>query len=208
MTVPVNAEFPFRFRQLTAILVSGLYPADSSCVHGQEFGMKRRGIVLVLGILTGSYALQAQTPSIPFNEIERESRPQLQRASELVAASTAEGFSSSSIPAAAIVNSRPTPPAVPPIADRNFYLLNGLHLGMALFDIGMTQHCIAIHQCKEGNPLMPSSMTGQLGITLGLFAYSTGGSYYLKRHHAKPWWAPPVTGILTHTIGVASALAR
>jgi hypothetical protein len=174
---------------------------------GQESGMKKRGIALVLGLVAGSFALQAQTTLIPFDKIEQESRPQLQRDSDLVATAT-EGYSSSAIPAAAIVSTRRTPAIIPPVADRNYILLNGLDLGMAMFDIGMTQHCLANHQCKEGNPLMPSSMAGQVGVSLGLLAYSAGGSYYLKKHHARSWWIPAVSGIFTHAVGVGSGFAH
>ncbi len=43
-------------------------------------------------------------------------------------------------------------------------LVNGLQLGMMIFDVEMTQHCIADHHCQEGNPLMPSSHAGQLAV--------------------------------------------
>ncbi|MFZ0395929.1 MAG: hypothetical protein WBX09_03040 [Terracidiphilus sp.] len=147
-------------------------------------------------------------PLIPFDKIEQNSQPQLRRASDLVASTTSEGSSSSAIPASAIVTTPRTQSIEPPVMDRQFFLLNGIHLGMGLLDIGMTQRCVASHQCKEGNPLMPSSMAGQLGVTVGLFAYSAGGSYYLKKHRARAWWIPPISGMATHAVGVASGLAH
>lgn len=35
------------------------------------------------------------------------------------------------------------------IADSKYFLLNGTHLGMAVFDVEMTQRCIADHHCRE-----------------------------------------------------------
>ena len=41
----------------------------------------------------------------------------------------------------------------PKIADSNFFLMNGIHLGMQCFDVEMTQRGIASHHCREANPL-------------------------------------------------------
>lgn len=169
--------------------------------------MKTRGMALALALVAGGLASQAQTPQIPFDKLQRESQPQLPRSSDLVAAADAAGFSSSAIPAAAVVPTRRTPAIVPPVVDHKFLLLNGLHLGMALFDVGMTERCISNHQCKEGNPMMPSSLGGQLGVSLGGFAYTAGASYYLKKHHSKSWWLPSLTGTIAHSVGVGSGLA-
>jgi len=55
--------------------------------------------------------------------------------------------------------------------------LNGLHLSVAIFDVEMTQHCIAVHHCREGNPLMPSSLAGELGVGFALVGYGAVVSY-------------------------------
>jgi hypothetical protein len=90
----------------------------------------------------------------------------------------------------------------------NYFLLNSLHLGMALFDVEMTQHCISDHQCKEGNPMMPSSQAGQLAVSFGLFGYASATSYWLKKHHSRLWWIAPSTGIVAHSAGVATGFAH
>ncbi len=111
------------------------------------------------------------------------------------------------LPSAAGLVSSPPPSAVAPRAfDKTYALLNGLHLGLALADVEVTQHCIASHRCREANPLMPSSQAGQISINVGLFAYAAGSSYWLKKRKAKWWWAPPVVGIAAHAVGVASGL--
>ncbi|MBV8632571.1 MAG: hypothetical protein JOZ83_16715 [Silvibacterium sp.] len=99
------------------------------------------------------------------------------------------------------------PPAIPGpsrTADSRYFLVNGSFLGMAVFDVEMTQHCIADRHCREQNPLMPSSHAGQLGLNLGLVAGVSGASYWLKKHRSSLWWLPSATGIAAHSAGVAS----
>jgi len=94
------------------------------------------------------------------------------------------------------------------ILSPSFFLVNGLHLGMALLDVEMTQHCLADHHCKEGNPLMPSSQAGQLSVSFAAFAYGSGMSYWLKKRHSRFWWTVPTAGIVAHTAGAATGLAH
>lgn len=91
---------------------------------------------------------------------------------------------------------------------KQFWLMNGLHLGMAMFDVAMTQQCISSHRCVEGNPMMPKSMAGQIGINLGVFGYSTFTSYRMKKHHSRRWWIAPTVGIASHSVGVASGFVH
>jgi hypothetical protein len=88
--------------------------------------------------------------------------------------------------------------------DRKFLLVNGLQLGMAVFDVGMTQSCIASHHCREANPLMPSSLAGQLSVAFASTAYETSVSYWLKRRKSRLWWILPASGAAAHAVGVAS----
>jgi len=88
----------------------------------------------------------------------------------------------------------------------SFYLLNGIDLGMAVLDVEMTQHCIATHKCREGNPLMPSSQAGALSMSIGLVGVGTWASYRLKKHESRIWWLSPTSGIAGHFVGVASGL--
>ena len=75
---------------------------------------------------------------------------------------------------------------------------------MAVFDVEMTQHCIAAEKCREANPVMPSSRVGQLSVNVALMAYVGWYSYWLKKHHPKVWWIPPLAGTLVHSAGVAT----
>ena len=98
----------------------------------------------------------------------------------------------------------PAPPARPRTADSKFLLLNGIHLGMAVLDVEMTQRCLASHQCRETNPVMPSSQAGQLSVNFAVFAFSSGASYWLKKHDSEVWWIPPAFGTAVHAAGAAT----
>ena len=96
------------------------------------------------------------------------------------------------------------PVAIPRTADSKFFLLNGMHLGMAIFDVEMTQRCIASHHCRETNPVMPSSQAGQLSVNFAIVAYCSALSYWLRKHNSKLWWLPPAGGAVVHSVGVAT----
>ena len=96
------------------------------------------------------------------------------------------------------------PVAKPEVMDKRYYFLNGLHLGMAVFDVEMTQRCISEQRCREVNPFMPSSQTGQLSINFALVALDAWYSFWLKKHQHKVWWVPPVSGSVVHAVGVAT----
>jgi hypothetical protein len=96
----------------------------------------------------------------------------------------------------------------PRTASTGFFLLNGLHLGMAIFDVEMTQHCLADHHCVEGNPLMPSSTRGQLGVSFATAGLGALASYRLKKNDSKLWVLSPTVGIIAHTLGVATGFAH
>ncbi len=91
---------------------------------------------------------------------------------------------------------------------RAYYLLNGLHLGMAALDLAFTQHCIAEHRCREGNPLMPPSLGGRVGLTAGLVGFGFFESGRQKLKGAGSWWAVPIVGIGAHGAGIATGLAH
>lgn len=92
--------------------------------------------------------------------------------------------------------------------DAHYFLINSVHLEMAILDIAMTRRCIDDHRCAEGNPLMPSSLGGQLGVGFALVGSSAVSSYFLKKHHARFWWISPFAGIAAHSVGLASGLAH
>jgi hypothetical protein len=163
---------------------------------------------LILTFATGGILSYSQGTAIPFAQLSKTANPPTLMAEN----------DSSSVPASAVV-SEPLPAASPSsgfvlrppaspvhtrVLDRSYFAVNALHLGMALFDVEMTQHCEAQHTCREANPIMPSSQAGQLSVSLGFFAYSATGSYFFKKHDRKSWWLPTTMGTTFHAIGVAT----
>jgi hypothetical protein len=92
---------------------------------------------------------------------------------------------------------------VPRTLDFRYFLLNGLHLTMAMLDVVVTQRCIATHEYREGNPLMPSSLGAQLGVDFALVGYGSFASYKLKKKGFSEWWITPMIGVATHSVGVS-----
>jgi hypothetical protein len=175
-----------------------------------EGGMKAiQGTILGLVIAMGGTTCSAQDAKIPFKQIEKDA--QLSASATVPASEAAishsNGMFSSSSTSASFVYVPPVP-TQPRTLSKGFLLLNGLHLGMAIFDVEMTQHCIANHHCVEGNPLMPSSHAGQLGVNFAIVGYGTFMSYRLKKQERKLWLLSPIVGIAAHSIGVASGFAN
>jgi hypothetical protein len=77
---------------------------------------------------------------------------------------------------------------------------------MAVFDVEMTHRCIVSHKCREGNPLMPSSLAGALSVNFAFVGYGSWISYRLKKHHARVWWLSPAIGTASHIVGAATGL--
>lgn len=158
--------------------------------------------VLGLAILLGGGSCAAQSMNAQILKLD------LAQAKNLVTPRSLPDFSSraySGTPSTGFnaAVSRPYPTS-PRTADSRFFLLNGLHLGIAVFDVEMTQRCITNHRCHETNPLMPSSQAGQLGINFALVGSSSLASYWLKKHQSKLWWLPPATGVAVHSYGVTT----
>ena len=183
------------------------------------------GTMLGLAIAMGGWACSAQQATIPFKQLERDAQlsarltvPDNEIASSVSSSSPSSSSSSSSsvfpgvvspeLSAASYVRVPPVPVANPRTLSSSFYLLNGLHLGMAIFDVEMTQRCIATHHCREGNPLMPSSLAGSLTVNLALVGSGSYISYRLKKHRATLWWLSPTVGTASHTVGVATSIAH
>ena len=106
------------------------------------------------------------------------------------------------------LSARSSKPVSARLMDRKFYLLNGLHAGMAVFDVEMTQHCIAERRCRELNSILPSSNVGKLSVNFALVGYGAGASYWLRKHKSKIWWMSPVTGTVAHTFGVITGFTH
>jgi hypothetical protein len=172
-----------------------------------------RDTMLGLAIAMGGWECAAQEATIPFGQIERNA--QLYARLTVQDDDMISSLSSSSLTPEAI----PVKPSiagfvrVPPATalrtlNSKFFLLNGLHLGLALSDVVMTQHCIAAHTCREGNPLMPSSLAGQVSVDLALISYGSYISYRLKRYKSNLWWISPAIGIAAHSAGLATGVAH
>jgi len=167
------------------------------------------GTMLCLSVAMGALACSAQDATIPIKQLERDGQlsAKLATLDGEAALSHSNGVPSGSSSAAGFVL---VPPAykAPRTLSRGFFLMNGLHLGMTAFDVAMTQLCIADHHCREGNPLMPSSLAGQLSVDFAYVGWGTFVSYRLKRHGSKLWWLSPTAGIASHAVGVASGIAH
>lgn len=161
------------------------------------------GAALGLMLALGGCSCSAQEASISLEQLPQTPQQQMHWAlpsDGLPAAPTYDAVSEFSSSA----SFEPVHPVAPHIIDGKFLMVNGMHLGMAVFDVEMTQRCIASHHCREGNPLMPSSQAGQLTVDLALVAYGTGLSHWLKKHKSNVWWLPPTSGIIAHTVGVTT----
>lgn len=90
--------------------------------------------------------------------------------------------------------------------DAKYLWLNTIQISLAFADIEATQHCIDEHTCREGNPLMPSSQAGKLGISLGIGTFTAVASYRLKKQRSRGWWIAPAVSIAGHAAGLASGL--
>lgn len=174
-----------------------------------------RRTMLGLVIAMGSSTCIAQNATIPFRQLERQAQLTASLALPGNETGSSSLFSSSLNPelasmepsAAGFTRTIPASPVrAPRIIDSKFVLLNGLHLGMAVLDVGLTQHCIADHHCREGNPMMPSSLAGQLSVNFAFVSYGSFVSYRLKKHRSSLWGLSPAVGISAHAVGVATGL--
>jgi hypothetical protein len=181
------------------------------------------GTMLGLAIAMGGWACSAQDATIPIKQIERDAQLSARLAmpgEETASNASSSSFSSSSSSSRSLApGTVPLEPfaagfvRVPPVMvsraiGSRYYLLNGIHLGMALFDVEMTQRCIASHTCREGNPIMPSSLAGQLGVNFALVGYGSFVSYRMKKHGSHLWWLSPTMGAAAHSAGAATGLAH
>ncbi len=167
-----------------------------------------QGTILGMAVALSGWVCSAQDAKIPFELLERNAQnPQLSASVEApgneAAVGRAYGMLSGSSSSAGFVLA-PRLPKVPRTLSPGFFLLHGAHLGMAVFDVEMTQHCIANHHCVEGNPLMPSSQAGQLGVDVAFVGLGAFVSYKLKKQDSSLWILSPTVGIAAHAVGVAT----
>lgn len=157
----------------------------------------------------GCLACAAQKTPIPFKQIERNA--QLSARGEVPPSVALVGRAAdpaAAVPATSESVVAPTIYKAPRTLSAGFFLMNGLHLGLAMLDVGLTQHCIADGHCREGNPIMPSSLAGQVAVDSAWVGWGTLISYKLKRNESRAWWVTPAIGIAAHTAGAASGFVN
>ena len=103
----------------------------------------------------------SQDVPVPLDKLQGDMRMQVLVAADSPADALVNGASISALRERGLIAMHPMAPVQRRVIDGRFLLLNGAHLGMAMFDVEMSQHCIAERKCVEGNPLMPSSQAGQ-----------------------------------------------
>jgi hypothetical protein len=160
--------------------------------------------IVSLSLVLSGLVSSAQHSTVPFWQIERDAQhANLQIPSDEAAINHLIETLPATGSASGFVYSQPVYKA-PRTLNSRFFLVNGLHLGFAALDVGLTQHCIATHRCREGNPLMPSSLAGQAGVEAVLVSANALISYRLKKENSKLWWFMPTVGIGAHTVGAVT----
>lgn len=171
---------------------------------------QRKGLLCVL-IAMISLACWAQERKVPFQQIEREAQWSARAVMPSHEAAVNHSYEMTAVPSssAPVAFVAPVSEYKPPrTLTKSFYLLNGLHLGTAMLDVALTQHCLADHHCREGNPMMPSSLGGQLGVDFAFVGYGTFISYRLKKQDNWVWWLSPAIGIAAHTAGTGTGIVN
>lgn len=188
----------------------------TACERQREDEVRVRfGLVLGISILMGGSACVAQNAPISFKQLEWNGEPLLRPAKieraeiSALSAKLASGSFLTSSPADPIVRRFPVTRAPDkPRLGAGFFLLNGLNLGMTGLDIGLSQHCIAEHRCREANLLMPSSLAARISIVAAFAALGAYVSHRMKVRGNRLWWAPPLFGTVAHGVGVVSGLVQ
>lgn len=93
------------------------------------------------------------------------------------------------------------------VIDAKFLIANGSSVAMTFMDYATTRHCLAAHECTEGNPLMPTSLGGM--VLMGVVSDGTISvySYMLKRRHLGATWViAPVGNAGLHVWGMYAGL--
>jgi hypothetical protein len=170
---------------------------------------KTHSALVATAMALGYFVCAAQDVCVPIRQMNEEAQLSARSAapaSEIALARSFEMSGASSSSASFVLV--PSQNKFARTANIHFFVLNGVHLGMAMFDVAMTQHCLADHHCVEGNPLMPSSVGGQLGVNFALVGFGALSSYKLKKDDSKLWGLSPIVGIIAHTLGVATGFAH
>lgn len=176
-----------------------------------------------MALLMGGWACSAQQAPVAFAQIQRDVQlsgkltAPVADASIILSSGPASANSASAAPSVFTSSAAPSAAAGfvrAPVAkasrtlDARYFLLNSMDLGMAGLDMALTRHCIADHHCGEGNPLMPSSLAGQLSVGIAFVGYDSVSSYWLKKHQSHLWWVPPFVGTAAHGVGALTGFVH
>ena len=92
--------------------------------------------------------------------------------------------------------------------DWKFWSLNAAHAAAAVADVEITQHCIADHTCREGNPFMPSSRAGAYSVAMSAVVIDGFLAHSIRRQGSKKWWIAPALGVSAHGVGIGLTVTR
>jgi hypothetical protein len=205
---------------LNSRFLESITPAAANAGRLEESMKVIHGMVLGLMVVMGSSICSGQDAKVPFGQIERDAQlsTKLTLPGNDIASNLSSSDFSSSNPVPGVATAEPLGSAAgfervsPVVIHRSFspsyWMVNGLHLGLAVLDVETTHQCIVSHHCREGNPLVPSSLGGALTVNISLVSFSSYVSYRLKKHDARMWWLSPVVGPAAHTVGLATGLAH
>ena len=179
---------------------------------------KSNGLAMGLSLLLGVQACFAQHIPIPFEQLQSRAILSMRVAEQVIGHTSAfpSGASHSllaPVPKSAVESPTARGTRIPPGTNARklgakYFLLNGLHLGMAGLDMALTQRCIDEHRCREGNPLMPHSLAGRISISSALVCFGALVSGELKKQGSNLWWVTPTAGILVHSAGAATGFTH
>jgi hypothetical protein len=99
-------------------------------------------------------------------------------------------------------------PAQAPVIDWKYLAVAGAYATATGVDLWSTHHLLSTGKYKEGNPIMPQSLGGQLAMDSGIFACETFLSYRIKKNGSKWWFLGPSIGIGSHIFGATWNLTR
>lgn len=89
----------------------------------------------------------------------------------------------------------------PPVIDRKFVFLAGIHTAAMIADYETTQNCLVRHTCRELNPIFGSRYPSRKRMYViggAIAAASTYGAYQLKKKKKRYWFVPLVAGAAVH----------
>lgn len=91
---------------------------------------------------------------------------------------------------------------------RPFVALTAASAAATVVDALATNHCIAAHTCREGNPLLPQAGGPRTALMFGEWAAESALSYRLWRRGSRTWLVAPMAAIAAHGVGFGITVSR